>query len=87
MRKYVVEHAHEVTGRGTAVGFEGDPSILLPLGQRSVVVTTPEGKQLHTTASVEAARKVPPGEVLMLLFGNHSPEDIPLGSTIKILDT
>ncbi len=87
MRKYIVEHAREITGRGTAVGLEGDPSILLPLSQRNVVVITPEGKQIQTTASVESARKMPPGEVLILLFGNHSPEDIPLGSTIKILDT
>lgn len=86
MQSYVVAYTHEITGRGTAVLFDGDPAIVLPFGKRSVEITTPDGRRLKALASVESARKVPPGEVLAMLFGEHSPSDIPIGSIVKITD-
>lgn len=83
---YIVAETLEISGLGTAVFFEGDPAIVLPLGQRRVEIITPTGRRHMTQASVESARKVPPGEVLSMLFSDHSPSDIPVGSTVTIVD-
>ena len=84
--KFVFAQTNEITGQGTAVFFEGDPPIILPLGVRNVEISTPAGRQVATKASAESARKVPPGEVLAMLFSALSPSDVPAGSTITIVD-
>jgi glycine/D-amino acid oxidase-like deaminating enzyme len=83
--EFVVAEAVAIAGRGVAALFEGDPPALLPLGTRAVRVVTPDGKRLDTRASVEAARKVPPGEVLGMLFGELSVSDLPRGSIVTIV--
>jgi hypothetical protein len=72
-------------GRGIAVFFEGDPPLTLHLGHYHVRLAVPGGDPLETIARVEAVRKVPPGEVMALLFPSFQPEDIPSGSKVTIL--
>jgi glycine/D-amino acid oxidase-like deaminating enzyme len=83
--EFVVADVVAITGRGVAVIFEGDPPVLPPLGPRQVRVVTPDGKRINTHASIEAARKVPPGEVLGMLFGDLSVSDLPRGSIVTIV--
>jgi hypothetical protein len=85
-QEFVVAQTNEITAQGTAVFFEGDPPIILPLGVRNVEITTPTGRRITARASIEAARMVPPGEVLAMLFKSLSPAEIPTGSTITIVD-
>ena len=80
----VVADMVPITGRGVAALFEGDPSAVLPLGPRPVRVVTPDGRRISTYASMEVARKVPPGEVLGMLFGDLSVSDLPRGSIATI---
>src|SRR5688572_26231377 len=82
--EFVVADVVAIPGRGVAALFEGDPAAVLPLGLRAVRVVTPEGKCIDTHASLEAARKVPPGEVLGMLFGDLSVSDLPRGSIVTI---
>lgn len=85
-QEFVVAQTNEITAQGTVVFFEGDPPVVLPLGIRNVEVTTPTGRRITAKASVEAARKVPPGEVSAMLFESLSPAEIPTGSTVTIVD-
>lgn len=85
-RTYIIAEVSKITGRGTAVFFENDPSIILPLGTRTVVVNTPYGQRIETKASIESARKARPGEVLAMLFFDLAPSEIPAGSTVSIVD-
>jgi glycine/D-amino acid oxidase-like deaminating enzyme len=82
----VVADVVAIAGRGAAALFEGDPLAVLPLGARAVRVVTPDGKRIDTHASIEAARKVPPGEVRGMLFGDLSVSDLPRGSVVTIVD-
>ena len=75
----------EIRGRGTAVFFTHDPDPWWPLGSYAVEVVTPQGNYFNATAHLELARKVPQGEVMALIFSNHSPPQIPVGSKIKRL--
>jgi hypothetical protein len=77
----------EITGRGTAVFFADDPPLSVPMGRYQVRITTPAGAVMETTATVEAARKVPPGEVMALLFDELEPADLPRDSEVAILSS
>ncbi len=83
--EFVVAVVVAIAGRGVAALFEGDPPAVLPLGPRPVRVVTPDGKRIDTHASIEAARRVPPGEVLGMLFENLSVSDLPRGSVVTIV--
>lgn len=83
--QFVVAQAADISGRGVLAMFEDDPPIIEPLGTRAVTVTTPSGNRIATHASIEAARKVPPGEVLGMLFPNLSVADLPPGSIVTIV--
>jgi hypothetical protein len=83
--EFVVADVVAITGRGVAALFEGDPPAVIPLGPRPVRVVTPDGKRINTHASMEVARKVPPGEVLGMLFGDLSVSDLPRGSIVTIV--
>jgi hypothetical protein len=82
---FIVADVVAITGRGVVALFKGDPPAILPLGLRPVRVVTPNGKRIDTHASLEAARKVPPGEVLGMLFGDLSVSDLPRGSLVTIV--
>ena len=85
-REFVVAQKNEITAQGTAVFFEDDPPVILPLGVRNIEVTTPTGRRIEKRASIEAALKVPPGEILTMLFKSLSPAERPTSSTITIVD-
>jgi hypothetical protein len=85
-REFVVAEASAITDRGVVALFEGDPPVVLPLGPRAVRVVRPDGKRIETRASIEAARKVPPGEVLGMRFPGFSVSDLPRGSIVTIVD-
>lgn len=85
--EYVVSHSFVITGLGTAVAFEGDPPIVLPLGPGRAAVRTPGGRRFEMDVSVEALLVAGGGpEALALLFGELKPEDVPPGSVIRLLD-
>ncbi len=84
--EFVVAEAEAIAGRGVVVLFEGDPPVVFPLGPRAVRVLTPKGKRIETHASIEAASKVPPGEVLGMAFADFSVKDLPRGSIVTIID-
>jgi hypothetical protein len=69
---------------GVAVFFEEPPTNLV-LGQMlQVLVRQPGGgSEREESAVVEAARLVPPGEVIAFSFRACTPADIPVGSTIS----
>ena len=77
----------EITGQGTVAFFKDDPSLSVPLGRYQVRITTPTGAVRETSATVEAARKVPPGEVMVLLFDKLEPADLPRDSEVTILSS
>jgi len=83
--EFVVSDVVAINGRGVTALFKGDPPVVLPLGLRPVRVVTPNGKRIDTHASLEAARKVPPGEVLGMLFRDLSVSDLPCGSIVTIV--
>jgi hypothetical protein len=74
-----------VTDRGVAVFFERDPEPWLPWKAHLVRVTKPDGTTFAAVADVEFARKVPPGEVMTLLFQKQNVSDIPVGSRVAIV--
>lgn len=74
-----------IADRGVAVFFEGDPPVTLRLGNYHVRLDIPGRASLETSAALEAARKIPPGEVLAFLFRGLRPEDIPVGSKVTVV--
>jgi hypothetical protein len=81
----IVHEACSITGRGIAVFFVKDPDPWLPWRAHRVRVTTPTGHTFEAKANVELARKVPPGEVMVLLFPKLNASDFPAGSRITVL--
>jgi hypothetical protein len=85
-RQFVVSQSFNITGRGAGVLFEDDPAAILPLGPVRVQVSTPAGHTFEVDANIEAARKVPPGEVLALHFPSLSSSELPVGSVVVLVD-
>ena len=83
MDELSVSEVFEIEGRGTAVFFLRDPNPCWPISSPRVRITTPDGDKLTATANVELARKVPPGEVMALLFPGLTPDELPVGSKIN----
>jgi hypothetical protein len=73
-----------ITNRGTAAFFAGDPPPSLAMGRYHVRLEAPHRAAVETIADVLAAPKVPPGEVMTLLFRGLSLDDIPVGSVVTI---
>jgi len=86
MNDLTVSEVFEIEGRGAAVFFAQDPDPWWPATSQSVEITTPNGDQMAATADVEFARKIPPGEVMALLFPTLTPDQIPVGSRIGRID-
>jgi hypothetical protein len=87
MNELIVNASFYITNRGTAVLFEVDPIPWWSWQPHQVRVTKPNGESFEATAHVEFARKVPPGEVMGLLFLEHETSEIPIGSRIRALGT
>ena len=85
MDDLVVCHTYKIAGRGTAVFFDPDPEPWLPWCAHNVIVNRSDGCQIKAIAHVEFARKVPPGEVMALLFPDLEESDIPIGSRITVV--
>ena len=83
MNDLIVSESVTITGRGVAVFFEKDPDPWLPWQAHRVRVTKPGGESFETVARVEFARKVPPGEILALLFSQRT--DVPVGARVAVL--
>jgi hypothetical protein len=81
----IVKDAFHITTRGTAVLFEIDPVPWWEWKPHHVRVTKPSGEFFEALAQVEFARKVPPGEVMSLLFKELTIVDIPIGSRIELV--
>jgi hypothetical protein len=82
----VVSHSASIPGRGVAIFFVEDPDPWLPWKPHRVRVTKPDGVSFEAVARVEFARKVPPGEVMTLLFTQmKTAEDVPVGSHISVV--
>ena len=71
---------------GTAVFFSEDPDPYWPAYRQIVRIMTPNGDTFLAKANVEFARKVPPGEVMGLLFPTLSPDQIPVRSKVARID-
>ena len=82
MHEFEVSDVFEIERRGTAVFFARDPDPWWPISSQIVRIVTPDGEQFSAKANVELARKVPPGEVMALLFPTLTPAQIPVGSKI-----
>jgi len=83
--QYIVSDIFEISGRGPAALFDGNPPIFLPIGTIiGVQIRTPSGGSICTTAQIEAVRKVPPGEVLGMILPKLSQSEIPIGSVVLI---
>ena len=80
---FLVENACAISGRGTVVFLEGNPK-WLPWKPHRVSVQAPGGAPTEMEAQVEFARKVPPGEVMVLLFAGRTPEEFPPGTRIIV---
>jgi hypothetical protein len=87
MNDLIVNDAFHITNRGTAVFFEVDPMPWWSWQPHQVRVTKPNGESFETIAHVEFARKVPPGEVMSLVFLERKITDIPIGSRIQAVTT
>ena len=81
-----VAEAFEITGRGTAVVFETDPDPGLPWRKHRVRIRSEGRASVETIGQVELVRKIPPGEVIALVFSELYPSDIPRGSTVLVLE-
>ncbi len=79
----VVAESFMTSGWGLAVAFEKDPDPPLEWTKHTFEIKTPEGNQFLSTGQVEFARKVPPGEVQIVLFEELGKGDIPIGSLIR----
>ncbi|MCB9920528.1 MAG: hypothetical protein H6822_00010 [Planctomycetaceae bacterium] len=77
-----VSDVFEIERRGTAVFFNKDPDPWWPISSPKVKILKPNGNAITANANVELARKVPPGEVMALLFPKLTVNDIPVGSLI-----
>lgn len=81
-----ISEVFTISGRGTAVFFEKDPvPWWRPLRPHVVRITNPDGHQITATADVEFARKIPPGEVMSLVFPDLMPEQVPVGSRVECI--
>ena len=85
MNDLIVKDAFYITTRGTAVLFEVDPVPWWNCKPHRVLITKPNGDYFEALAHVEFARKVPPGEVMALLFKDHAALDIPIGSRVELI--
>jgi len=83
----IVSETFNITSVGTDVLFEGDPPALFSLGPVFVVIATPHGDEFKAEGSVEAVRKIPPGEALAMLFRDLNASEIPVGSNVQILES
>lgn len=81
-----VSKVFEIEGRGTTVVFVEDPDPWWPIASTNVNIMQPSGDTITATANVELIRKVPPGEVMALLFADLKVDQIPLGSLIYRLE-
>ena len=86
MNDLIVNAAFHITNRGTAVLFEVDPVPWWSWQPHQVRVTKPNGESFETIAHVEFARKVPPGEVMSLMFFKRETSEIPIGSRIRAVN-
>ena len=84
MNVFTVLEAAQIRGRGTAVFLVEEPR---SFGMKScrVNVIQPSGVEFEAIAVVEYARKVPPGEVAVLLFPERSVSEFPSGTRISLL--
>ena len=76
-----------ITGRGTAVVFEDDPSDLpSEFGTKfEIEVTYKNQTTKRFSVHKEYARKTPPGEVVCILAPNSTTTDFPQGATLRVL--
>lgn len=82
----VVAESFAVAGFGAAVFFENPPTGLAGGKALRVVVFAPQGTARRAQAIVQFARKVPPGEVIALQLPDLTPEDVPQGSRVVIVE-
>ena len=82
----VVIETAEITGRGLALFFQSDPDPIPAQYRLHVQITRPNGTIITSAAQRELARKVPPGEVVAFLLPGVSKSDVPVDSTIVILE-
>jgi hypothetical protein len=85
MSEFTVSEACFITGRGTVVFLAEEPR-WLPWRQHKVTVTKPGGDIFEAIAQVESARRVPPGEVAVLLFKGIQASEFPRGTIISTPD-
>src|ERR1035437_6216820 len=76
MPDFTISESFKINKRGTAVSLVGDPIPSLSSGIYRGLVTAQNGSGFETTASVEFARKVPPGEVMMFLFPHNDQTEL-----------
>ena len=86
MNELVVIETAEITGRGLALFFQSDPDPIPEQYRLHVQITRPNGTTFKSAAQREFARKVPPGEVVAFLLPGISKSDVPLDSTVLILE-
>jgi hypothetical protein len=79
----VVSKVVALANRGVAALFKDDPQVIFPLGPMDVRIVYPDGHERIASGSIEAARKVLPGEVVAMHFPELSTEDLPAGSIIS----
>ena len=86
MNKLIVEETAEISGHGLALFFQYDPDPIPKQYRICVQITRPDGFILEAVAFREFARKVPPGEVVVFLLRDVAKKEIPVGSTVRIVE-
>jgi hypothetical protein len=81
----VIAEIFAIAGRGTAIFFVDDPKPWWSRAPHHVRVMMPDGSFFETVALVEFARKIPPGEVMSLVFPDKEPGDLVLGAHVTSL--
>jgi hypothetical protein len=86
MEELIISNVETISGRGVAAFLQREPSRPLRMGSVQVELHRPDGSTTISSASVEYARKNPPGEVTALLFPYHVPGSLPVGTVVRILE-
>jgi hypothetical protein len=86
MEELIISQVQAISGRGVAAFFQSESAQSLRPGRVRVELHRPDGSRLMSSASVEYARKVPPGEVIALLFSDLSPDSLPVGTAVRMLE-
>ena len=79
----IINDVFSVSGIGTVVAFESDPNPWWEWKAHKVKITLEDKSSFLAEGRVEFARKVPPGEVMVLVFPELLPKDLPPGSKVE----